>query len=575
MSYDSSNSGSSQRSFLKRVLRSDQNAKATQSNVNTRHPGFKVSVDKSVPGNPLRPEVVMSSAVRQVNREGFVVYNVPESQEVYITMPSEEAFFDDEEPKMVHMQPNSFVGSNQTRSTEANTLPKFANVVRNNAEITQAADMFSNARRREALDDIDYSEIIIKSNDDFEKEIEESEAFMQRVVPSSRAESPTSTISVAGRSSPITVTRPVRAFDGEKVQEARAEVSVVAKPEVINAPMEEPMMVEASAPMFVEAPIEEPVIVSTRFSSFVEAPVEESDIFIIPVEEPMGMEVPVSRFVEEPEVTEMYSGSFVEASVTEPEVTDMFSVPVEEPMEMEVPVSRFVEEPEVTEMYAGSFVEEPVAEQNMFSEETVEEETFTAPVAAFSEFAPIEEISTQMPVSEFANMMDIVPSGLYVEGSEPVSEAIINADADEDMSSFLNTANMSEIALTSEAAPQPIEWDSGTFVPEYTTSSEEVFDATNIGAEVTEATPLVIVEIEDPVADMLKLTIPALYEGEEYIDNINDIDATYPDDGLEGHDAIFISIKSVSVPISTSETSALRINVREEISNTLSLNFRS
>ena len=491
MSYNSSSSGSSQRSFLKRVLRSDESAKATQSNVNTRHPGFKMSSDRSVPGNPLRPEVVMSSAVRQVNKDGFIVYNVPESQEVYVTMPSEEAFFDDEEPRMVHMQPNSFVGSDQTRSTDSNTLPKFANVVRSTPQYSQAADIFANARRRDEFEDIDYSEVIIKSNDNFDKEIEESESFMQKVMRSSRVETPASTIEMAD------------SFSAE------------AEPEMFNIPMQETVEKYAE-PLHAEA---EPEYINAYAGFTEEAPVAEFE----------------EEYIEATEVYRAPSNSFSDAPlISESEEIESEGTYSEAGFGIDKAFS-FMES-EVYDVSMDSFVEEPV-----MAEEIVE---------------------------DGPEYIDMTPFGLYVEGNAPISGAEVGVDAEDDMSSIVNRGEFTEAALTSEVVSEPMGWNMNTVVP------EERFEVTDITSEATEASAPKIFEIDDPVADMIKLTIPALYVGEEYLDDVNDVEMAIPEDGLERYDAVFVTIKPLSGPISTSDTSGFGINVREEISNTLSMNFR-
>ncbi|MDR0509171.1 MAG: hypothetical protein LBG63_05060 [Candidatus Methanoplasma sp.] len=185
MSDNSSNkNGSLQKGFFKRMLSSEQSKSAKQAevkqmDVKQRHPAFTVSNNTVVtPGRTVKPqEVIISPAVRQLNREGYVVYNSPEKQDVYVTIQPESAFFDDEEPKMVRMAGGSFVSAGK-RAGHVD-VP-----IRSEAEpepviYTQPADIFSNACRRDKLEEIDFNEVIIKKNDSFEAEIKDAPALFK------------------------------------------------------------------------------------------------------------------------------------------------------------------------------------------------------------------------------------------------------------------------------------------------------------------------------------------------------------------------------------------------------------
>ena len=185
MSDNSSNkNGSLQKGFFKRMLSSEQSKSAKQAevkqmDVKQRHPAFTVSNNTVVtPGRTVKPqEVIISPAVRQLNREGYVVYNSPEKQDVYVTIQPESAFFDDEEPKMVRMAGGSFVSAGK-RAGHVD-VP-----IRSEAEpepviYTQPADIFSNACRRDKFEEIDFNEVIIKKNDSFEAEIKDAPALFK------------------------------------------------------------------------------------------------------------------------------------------------------------------------------------------------------------------------------------------------------------------------------------------------------------------------------------------------------------------------------------------------------------
>ena len=172
------NSGSPQRGFFKRMLGQEPSRDA-KPEIKQRHPGFAVSSEAAVtPGRTARPqEVIISPAVKQINKDGYVVYNTPEKQDVYVTIQPESAFFDDEEPVMKRMAGGSFVGGNKQPSAAA--VP-----VRNEPEpepivYDQPADIFSNACRREVFEEIDFNEIIIKKNESFDTEFEEAPVFFK------------------------------------------------------------------------------------------------------------------------------------------------------------------------------------------------------------------------------------------------------------------------------------------------------------------------------------------------------------------------------------------------------------
>lgn len=153
------------------MLGQDQSRIAKQSNVKQRHPGFTVSNDTIVtPGRSAKPqEVVISPAVKQLNKDGYVVYNTPEKQDIYVTVQPDSAFFEEEEPRMVRMAGGSFVSGN--RNSASVEVPIRSEPEPEPIEYAQPADIFANAARREELEEIDFNEIIIKKNESFEEEI--------------------------------------------------------------------------------------------------------------------------------------------------------------------------------------------------------------------------------------------------------------------------------------------------------------------------------------------------------------------------------------------------------------------
>jgi len=161
------------------MLGQDQSRCDKQMEVNQRHPGFTVSNEVVVtPGRTVKPqEVIISPAVKQLNKDGYVVYNTQEKQDIYITIQPDSAFFDDEEPKMVKMAGGSFVSAEKHGTSVS--IPVRSEPEHESIEYAQPSDMFTNAFRREAHGEIDFNEIIIKKNESFEMEFEESPMFFK------------------------------------------------------------------------------------------------------------------------------------------------------------------------------------------------------------------------------------------------------------------------------------------------------------------------------------------------------------------------------------------------------------
>ncbi|MDR1690892.1 MAG: hypothetical protein LBR42_03480 [Candidatus Methanoplasma sp.] len=177
----SKNSVSPQKGFFKRMLSQDVSRGAKHSEVRQRHPEFAVSSDTAVtPGRMVKPqETVISPAVKQLNKEGYAVFNTPEGQDIYVTIQPDSAFFEEEKPAMVRMAGDRFVGSGrQAVPAEAPVMqvqePEYEVMI-----FDQPADIFSNASRREEYEEIDFNEIIIKSNDSFEEEFEQAPLFFR------------------------------------------------------------------------------------------------------------------------------------------------------------------------------------------------------------------------------------------------------------------------------------------------------------------------------------------------------------------------------------------------------------
>ncbi|MDR2698542.1 MAG: hypothetical protein LBB30_02545 [Candidatus Methanoplasma sp.] len=156
---------------------------AKQTEVKQRHPSFVVSNEAAVtPGRTARPqEVIISPAIRQLNKDGYIVYNTPEKQDVYITVQPDSVFFEEDEPRMVRMAGGSFVGGNKHPAHAEVHLKPEPEQEPETIVYDQPADIFANASRRVEHEEIDFNEIIIKKNNAFEVEIELPPAFFKPI----------------------------------------------------------------------------------------------------------------------------------------------------------------------------------------------------------------------------------------------------------------------------------------------------------------------------------------------------------------------------------------------------------
>lgn len=306
------NSGSPQKGFFKRMLGQDQSKSDRQMEVKQRHPGFTVSNEVAVtPGRTVRPqEVIISPAVKQLNKEGYVVYNTPEKQDIYITIQPDSAFFDDEEPKMVKMAGGSFVSADKRSSSVS--IP-----VRPEAEVepiayTQPSDIFSNASRREVYGEIDFNEIIIKKNESFETEFEESPMFFKPYENDSEA--------IVEESLKITAIEMAATASAEvKIEESQnvsiKEYSEEPEYEVEEVSVEKAIVTEVPAGLYTdgrlpidsaEAGVEKTSELSFFMGSVPAETAVTSESAVVDIVTPLLEELPIAA--EEEPVVEMVSG---------------------------------------------------------------------------------------------------------------------------------------------------------------------------------------------------------------------------------------------------------------------------
>ncbi len=137
------NSGSFAKGILKKVMGAPR---ASVSNATSR---TETPTSEAACGIREAPVTnVACPGVSRLNREGFLIYNLPEENEIFVSGSDESSFFDEGEPMA---SPGVEVDESVSQIIEEEVCFK------------QAADMFSNAMRRKEVGEVDFDEVIVKS----------------------------------------------------------------------------------------------------------------------------------------------------------------------------------------------------------------------------------------------------------------------------------------------------------------------------------------------------------------------------------------------------------------------------
>lgn len=212
--------------------------------------------------------------------------------------------------------------------------------------------------------------------------------------------------------------------------------------------------------------------------------------------------------------------------------------------------------PEEIMIRGASFRESPVMEEMTLLD--VEEDVEISETAEPEEMDIIEKIE----IMAEAPVMD-APVGLYIESNEPMDAAEMGVDETNVLSSFMEVSMDAEVAMTSEAAPaheypigMMVEENNYLCLPAPREEPEEIMFETE--SETIADQPQTY-EVLDPVADIMKLTVPGLHMSDDLIAELaGDWELSIPDDGLESYDEKF-TIMDVQEP---------------EVTETCSVSFR-
>lgn len=154
------NSGSFARSLFKRAARQEPAQRSVETDArhsisNDSAPAREAMLEQRTKTT----ENIVSAGVRNLNKEGFVIYNLPEADEIFVSNPSEAAFMDEDEPYLIRASTEEFHEEHVTAPALNVVRPQAKEVV-----ISQPADIFANALAKEDLGDIDYTEVIVKKS---------------------------------------------------------------------------------------------------------------------------------------------------------------------------------------------------------------------------------------------------------------------------------------------------------------------------------------------------------------------------------------------------------------------------
>lgn len=93
----------------------------------------------------------------RLNREGYMVHNIPEGNEIFVSNPGDAAFFDDDEPSLIRISSEEFDLHSEEAAVVCTTEER-------RPEPDRLESMFLNAMSKPEYGEINYDEIIIRSD---------------------------------------------------------------------------------------------------------------------------------------------------------------------------------------------------------------------------------------------------------------------------------------------------------------------------------------------------------------------------------------------------------------------------
>lgn len=97
--------------------------------------------------------------IMQLNKEGFVIYNLPEDNEIFVSRPGDKAFFEEDEPILIKVSTEDFGVPEAVEKSSEQIVQAEAQGANMRAE-----DLFAHALPRQSFGDIDFNEVIVKQH---------------------------------------------------------------------------------------------------------------------------------------------------------------------------------------------------------------------------------------------------------------------------------------------------------------------------------------------------------------------------------------------------------------------------
>lgn len=105
--------------------------------------------------------------IMELNKEGFVIYNLPEDNDIFVSRPGDKAFFEEDEPILIKVSTEDFGISD----IDVNRAVKQPEVFEETVNVgLRPEQFFVHAMPRQAFDDIDFNEVIVKQHNEEEAE---------------------------------------------------------------------------------------------------------------------------------------------------------------------------------------------------------------------------------------------------------------------------------------------------------------------------------------------------------------------------------------------------------------------
>ncbi len=150
----SKNGGGLARGLFRKVLGGDRSIDTGAADKQSASSSSNDDAFRAIPAQNAADQGIM-----QLNKEGFVVYNLPEDNEIFVSRPGDKAFFEEDEPILIKVSTEDF-GVPETVEKPSEPIVQAEAQGAN----MRAEDLFVHALPRQSFGDIDFNEVIVKQH---------------------------------------------------------------------------------------------------------------------------------------------------------------------------------------------------------------------------------------------------------------------------------------------------------------------------------------------------------------------------------------------------------------------------